>query len=228
MLSVYFIYMEYRILKRQAIMMRKKGMSYSQIKQSINVSKSTLSNWLYPMPLSEERIKELRDNSPMRIERCRNTKRLKREAKLEETYRWSANEIGKLSKREFFLCGLFLYWAEGGKTQNGTACLTNTNPNMLKFFLQWLDIFNIPMSKIRVHLHLYSDMDVKKQEKFWSEELKIPLIQFKKSYIKYSLSSDITYKNGFGQGTCTVLVYSTDLSSKILMGIKYIQDSFEF
>jgi len=214
--------------KQKAIVMRKKGMSYSQIKNKLKISKSTLSGWLYNMPLSEKRIKELRDFSPIRIEKYRNTMRKKREEKFKKAYEVISQKIGKLTKREIFLSGLFLYWAEGGKTKNGTTCLTNTNPDMLKFFINWLKIFNIPKEKLRPHLHLYSDMNIKKQEKYWSKELGIPLKQFKKSYIKKSLSSAITYKNGFGQGTCTVSVYLTDLTAQVLMGIKYIQDTLVF
>ena len=69
--------------KSKAIELRKKGMSYSQIKAELGISKSTLSGWLSDMPLSEKRIKELRDFSPMRIERCRNTKMKKRQDRLD-------------------------------------------------------------------------------------------------------------------------------------------------
>ena len=55
-------------LKTKAITMRLSGMSYSQIKEVVPVSKSTLSVWLENYPLSQERIRELRDLSPKRIE----------------------------------------------------------------------------------------------------------------------------------------------------------------
>lgn len=49
-----------RIDKNKAIKMRESGMSYSQIKAELGVSKSTLSLWLRDLPLSDERIRELR------------------------------------------------------------------------------------------------------------------------------------------------------------------------
>ncbi len=206
--------------------MRKKGMSYSQIKEKLNVSKSTLSSWLYNMPLSAKRIRELQADSPIRIEKYRNTMRAKREKKFAEAYQEMSQKIKKLSSRELFLAGLFLYWAEGSKTTNGAVGLTNTNPNMLKFYIRWLELFGVTRNQLRVHLHLYSDMDIKKGEKYWSKELSIPLSQFRKSYIKDSKFSSITYHNGFGRGTCSVIVGSARLSEKVLMGIKYIQDNF--
>ncbi len=212
--------------KQKAILMRKSGMSYSQIKEKLNVSKSTLSGWLYNMPLSEKRIRELQADSPIRIEKYRNTMKAKRDKKLLEAYIEMSQKIGKLSKRELFLAGLFLYWAEGSKTTNASVGLTNTNPSMLKFYIRWLELFGITNKDLKVSLHLYSDMNIKKQEKYWSKQLHIPTSQFRKSYIKKTLSTSITYHNGFGQGTCTVMASGARFFERVLMGIKYIQDNF--
>lgn len=210
--------------KQKAIAMRKKGMSYSQIKEKIEVSKSTLSGWLYDMPLSEKRIRELQADNPIRIERYRNTMREKREAKNKIAYQNIAKRIGKISDREFLIAGLFLYWAEGSKTKNFAVALTNTNPKMLILFIRWLKFFNVSKSKLKVHLHLYSDMNIKKQIRFWSKTLDIPISQFRKPYIKKTKLSSITYTNGFGQGTCSVIIENGIVSAQVLMGIQYIQD----
>ena len=69
--------------KQKVLEYRKEGFSYSQIKEKLKVSKSTLSGWLCDMPLSEERIRELQADNPIRIERYRNTMRTKREARLD-------------------------------------------------------------------------------------------------------------------------------------------------
>ena len=211
--------------KQKAIIMRQKGMSYSQIKDELNVSKSTLSSWLHGMPLSEKRIKELRDNNPIRIERYRNTMRAKKEARLNEVYKKVSKDINKFSKRDLFLAGLFLYWGEGTKASNCSVVLTNTNPAMLKFFIKWLKLFDIKNKDLKVKLHLYSDMNVKKSLNFWSKELKIPINQFRKSYIKKTNLKSITYKNGFGKGTCCVMFEGRDLWEYIIMGLKYISNT---
>lgn len=210
--------------KQKAITMRKKGMSYSQIKDSLKISKSTLSNWLSSMPLSEKRIRELRADSPIRIERFRNTMKTKRDVKNKIAYDRIAKKIGTISQREFLIAGLFLYWAEGSKTKTFAIGLTNTNPNMLILFIRWLEFFDIPKTKLKIHLHLYSDMNIKKQINFWSKTLDIPISQFRKPYIKKTTLSSITYTNGFGQGTCSVIVEDGKLTSEVMMGIQYIQD----
>lgn len=208
--------------KQEAIKLRQKGYSYSQIKEKLGVSKSTLSGWLSEMPLSEKRIKELRDFSPQRIERYRNTMRAKKESRLKEVYERVSKDIGKFSKREIFLLGLFLYWGEGTKSAICSTQLTNTNPAMIKFFIRWLELLGVNKRDLKVKLHLYSDMNIKQAIDFWSKELKIPINQFKKPYIKETKLKSITYKNGFGKGTCCVIFEGRDLWEYILMGLKYI------
>lgn len=208
--------------KQKAIAMRKRGMSYNQIKEKLGISKSTLSGWLYNMPLSEKRIRELQADSPIRIERYRNTMRAKKEARLKEVYEKVSKDIGNLSKRDLFIAGLFLYWGEGAKSTSSSTILTNTNPAMLKFFLNWLKLFGVERKSLRVKLHLYSDMNIKKGIDFWSKELKIPKSQFRKTYIKKTSAKSITYKNGFGKGTCNVIFENRLFWEYIMMGLKYL------
>lgn len=210
--------------KQKAILMRKKGMSYSQIKEKIKVSKSTLSGWLSGMPLSEKRIRELRDFSPQRIERYRNTMQKKREARLLGVYHKVSKDIGKFSKRDLFLGGLFLYWGEGTKMKNCSVEFTNTNPDMIKFFLKWLQFLGVKKERLKIKLHLYADMKTEKGIDFWSKKLKIHRRQFIKPYIKKTYLTSINYKTGFGKGTCCVMFHNRDLREYILMGLKYISE----
>ena len=67
-------------------------------------------------------------------------------------------------------------------------------------------------------------MDIKKSVAFWSKELKIPIKQFRKPYIKKTNLKSITYKNGFGKGTCCVMFDNRDLWEYIIMSLKYIAE----
>lgn len=210
--------------KQKALRLRKSGKSYSQIKQLVGVSKSTLSYWLKNMPLSDDRVKMLRDWNANRIEKFRNTMRQKREDRLSKTYSEEKIKILPLSERELFLAGLFLYWGEGGKTAEARLTISNTNPAIIKFFIRWLGLFKVPKSKLRIYLHLYKDMHIKKEMIFWAKILDIPLQQFQKPYIKNSALSGLTYKNGFNHGTCNAIIGDARLSERVLMGIKAISD----
>ena len=202
-------------------------MSYSQIKKILKVSKSTLSLWLRNYPLSKQRIRELRDWNEQRIERCRETKRKKKEERLNQFYKEQKKLLFPFNKREFFLAGLFLYLGEGKKSDLFELSLSNTDPSIIKFFIAWLlKSLLVPKEKIKIHLHLYNDMDIKKEVEFWSKTLDIPLNQFTKPYIKKTSSSRINHKGGFGHGTCNAKVGDARLTEKVHMAMKAIADKY--
>jgi len=213
--------------REKALSLRKQGMSYSQIKKILKVSKGTLSLWLRNYPLSKERIGELRGRNEKRIEKFRETMRKKREKRLQEIYGIQKKLILPLSNKELFLAGLFLYWGEGKKSDSTKLSISNTDPSVIKFFITWLTkSLKVRKEKLKVQLHLYRDMDIKKEVQFWSKSLNIPLNQFSKPYIKQSSSVRINHKGGFGHGTCNAGIGNARLSEKILMGIKAIADRY--
>ncbi|OFZ79368.1 MAG: hypothetical protein A2583_02725 [Bdellovibrionales bacterium RIFOXYD1_FULL_53_11] len=208
--------------KSKAIELRKKGYSYNQIKEILSISKGTLSDWLKDYPLSDKRIKELRDNNPKRIENYIRTMTKKRNEKFSIAFEKAKGDIGKITKRELFIAGFFLYWAEGGKTTRHTITLTNTDPAMLKVYIKWIESLRVPKEELKVKLHLYKDMNEDREIRFWSNELGINKSKFNKTWIKDSKMSDLTYKNNFGHGTCNVILNNTTIAMYVLMGIKFI------
>lgn len=208
---------------QKALALRKEGLSYSQIRRIIKVSKSTLSLWLRKYPLSKKRINELRAWNERRIERFRETMRCKKEARLQEAYITQKKALLPLKKKELFLAGLFLYWGEGTKSTMDRLSISNTDPSVIKFFLTWLNkSLNVPEQKVRILLHLYDDMDVDQEIKFWSNILKIPLEQFARPYIKKTSSKSINHKGAFGHGTCNATICNVPLAEKVFMALKAI------
>lgn len=215
-------------LKQKAIALRLKGMSYSQIKKYIGVSKSSLSLWLKDYPLSEDRLRSLRDFSEIRIEKFRRTMQIKSEKRYSDAYNKEKTECLPLSNKELFVAGLFLYWGEGMKGLKRSLGLYNTNPQMIKFGLFWyIKILKVPPEKIKIKLHLYSDMNVAEEMNFWERKLKFPLSRFSTPYIKQTKKADISNKGGFGHGTCGLLVNDVLLKEKVLAGIAAIADYYE-
>lgn len=206
--------------------MRKDGASYSQIKRRVPVSKSSLSLWLRDMPLPEARLRELRDFSATRIERYRNTRRKVREDRWTAVRAKAKQDIGLLSERELFLAGLFLYWGEGGKTKVATTALSNSDPAMIRFFMHWLAALGVPKEKLKVHVHLYSDMDIALELEYWSNVLALPMSAFRKPYIKKSKRADITYSQRHVHGTCNLIYDNRDVSEYILQALECIREDF--
>ncbi|MBL4644688.1 MAG: hypothetical protein JKX80_02360 [Candidatus Pacebacteria bacterium] len=214
--------------KELALKLREQGKTYSEIKECISVSKGTLSLWLRDKPLSDERMREVRDFSEKRIENYRNTMRQKREKVLLRAYCIAKQDIGKLSRRDIFIAGLFLYWGEGSKQDCAEIGLSNTDPAVLKFFLKWLNVLSVPKNRLRIRLQLYSDMCIEKEKQYWSRELKISKSQFRKPYIKKSKLSDITHRQGgFGHGTCVILYGSREINDYVLQSMEYLRKTVE-
>lgn len=220
-----------RVLDRQRVIeLRKRGKTYSEIRKELGIPKSTLSDWLSTYPLTSEQILLLEKNKKRKkylsIEKVRLTKKKKRESRISFLYEEAKNRWMPLSQRELELAGIFLYWGEGRKGLDGPLSLNNTDPQVITFTLYWLQgILKIPKEKIRVYLHLYSDMDVAQEIKFWSQELQLPMSQFGKPYVKDSKKTNIDHK-GFGHGTCGLAVNDIRLKEKIMTSIKTIADHY--
>jgi len=213
--------------REKAIRLRKKEMSYSQIKEALGISKSTLHYWLKDYPLSKKRIRELQGDSERRIENFRETMRKKRESRLLSFYEEQKKIIFPMSKRDLFIAGLFLYLGEGTKTTASTVSVSNTNPSVLLLFIQWLvKCFDVPHDKIKARLHLYKDMNVYRETLYWSRILDVPAYRFNKPYVKSSRTTDITYHREFTHGTCNVIFENARILERILMSLKAIFDHY--
>lgn len=222
--------MAHTLLRQKAIELRKQGKTYSEIRKRLGIAKSTLSDWLRGYPLSEKELALLesskKNNKFLSIEKTRIVKQKKREARIQKAYEQQKQELLPLTLKELAIAGMFLYWGEGQKRMNGPIGINNTDPKVVKFSLYWLTkVLMIPKEKIHIYLHLYSDMDQNSEIAYWSKQLKIPRIQFAKPYIKTSTRDGLTHE-GFGHGTCALIVSNVLLKEKVMMGIEAIADLY--
>lgn len=220
------------ILREKVVKLRtQKNFSYSQIRKKLNVPKSTLSGWLREFPLSEERILELRrkgwKKGEASRERFRETMRKKREARYNEIYKRQRTGLVNLSKDSIFVAGLMLYLGEGSKRNRNTISLANTDSMIIKFFIKWLnDFLDISKEKIKVQLHLYENMDIKKEEKFWINELNLSETQFYRPEIRKLKKSSFSYKESFRHGTCSIYVCNTEKKMELMATIQAFLDLY--
>jgi len=200
----------------RALELRKKGWSYSAIKTELDISKSTASNWLHKYPLSHEQLDKLQFHNEHRIEAFRTTMAKKKQELFDNAVRDQEITIGELTEKELYLCGLALYWGEGGKTLYSNLTFANTDPRMIKFFLIWLrQAIHYPDDHIKTKLHLYKDMNIEEETEYWVAITGLGLDHFSKPYIKKTTLKGLTYKTR-GHGTCNV----------IASGLKYARPTF--
>src|SRR3989344_4152695 len=95
-----------------AIDLRKKGFSYDDIKNELNIPKSTVVSWIKNIKLEENQIQKL-ENKKLEAARKNSQKRVVKVLKLVEEIRaTSIKSINKISKRELWLMGIALYWRQ--------------------------------------------------------------------------------------------------------------------
>jgi len=201
-------------LKIQAKLLRKKGLSYGEIKHRLGVSKSTLSFWLKSFPLTEKQRKKLYTKQVGILNLGAQSQKNRRQREVVEIIANAKAEINKpVSFNAYRLFGAALYWAEGSKGR--MFQMTNSDPNLILFWVNWLNkIFGISPGSLKAKLNIYPQQNERHIKQFWSELTNIPLKNFGKSYVK-PLSKN--YKtNNLYYGTMRIEVpKSTNLRHRV-------------
>lgn len=205
--------------KQIAIELRKKGLSYKQILQKVNVSKDSVSRWCRDIILTPEQMEELLHRKLKGSEKGRiigaKKNQEKRTKEIETMLNEGINEIGELSKRDRFLIGIALYAGEGGKKNLQFA---NSDPKIINFMMTWFREFcNVPENKFRGAIWIHDNLDANKAKEFWSNLTKIPHHQFYKTYIaENKVNSRKIRKNIHKFGVFSIQYSNTKAHRKIL------------
>ena len=211
--------------RREAIKLRKRGKTYTYIRACLGVSKSTLSYWIRDVELTPEQREKINKNTKAKqIEAYIKTTRERRKQIIQNYYNEAQRELGPLSTRDFLTAGLFLYLGEGSKSDYSQVCISNSDPSIIRFTIFWFTkILGIKKEDIRVALHLYKDMDIEQELKFWRQITGIAKKQFWKPYIKKTFSQKINHPT-FGHGTCKIYYGSAKLKNEVMAKIRVILD----
>lgn len=183
--------------KEKAIKLRKEGFSYNEILRQVPVAKSTISLWLRSVGLSEkqkQRLTEKKIKAALRGALSRKKQRIELVQKIKKD---AVKDVGSdISQRELWLIGTALYWAEGSKEKEEKPGLgisfINSDPFMIKFFLNWLlKILKLPNKRIKFEIYIHENHKVRLPSiiKYWANitnfnESCFSTVYFKKNKIK--------------------------------------------
>ena len=175
---------KYSQLKTKAIKLRRKGLSYNEIRNEVKVAKSTLSLWLKTVPLTAEQRERLYTKSILILARGPQSQKERRIREIAKIINAAEKEIClPISFETYRLIGAALYWAEGNKTKKFE--ITNSDPNFILFIVKWLEkVFGIRPTRLKVNLNIYSQQNDQDLKQFWSQLTGIPLENFGKSFVK--------------------------------------------
>ncbi len=223
--------------KKEALELRKSGLSYNQISDRLNIPKSTLSTWLKNIYLSEKSQSKLNTHIySTRIIKLieRNRKKTEVAQKKHENIRKIAkHEAKKLEKNPLFLTGLALYWGEGYKKGSQgskwkSIDFANSDPEMIKvmmkFFLKFLPITK---NDIKVQLMLHNpDTDIESIV-FWKNITGLDDKNFFKTSHAISKSSKNKSVNLLQYGTIHIRINNVTLFFKLMGWIDFIKEKFK-
>ena len=161
-----------RFKKGIAIELRRKGLSYSDIQNSINVPRSTIAYWLKDIELSDEQAEKLKAKRSA-VAKSNSQKRVARIlSETEEIKKSSAKEVGGITKRELWLMGIILYWRSGNNNDLKKGVnFTTSDPELVRLFLKWLqDVGKIKDEEMMFDIFVGKDRknSVDKIKNHWS------------------------------------------------------------
>jgi hypothetical protein len=225
--------MYYPEIKETALKLRQNGVSLGDIAKKFGVSKSTASFWCKDIILTKAAIKRIKTlGNTKSVQGLLRYSEFKRKERMERNILQRKEGIvilGTLSDRDILMIGLGLYWGEGYKYENCELGFTNSNPDMIRFYFKWLELWNVKKDALifRLTINEFFKKEENNIKNFWINFLGVKKKQFSKTtFIKTKLKKASLKNKEKYKGILRVKVRrGTYLRNKILGAIEHISKS---
>jgi hypothetical protein len=128
---------------------------------------------------------------------------------------FSFTEPKTLEKGILFGIGLGLYWGEGQKRGKSGLRLSNSDPKLIKKFIEFLEkFFAIDISRLKISIQIFEDISPKKALDYWVQELNLEKTQFYKPVV-LKVRGNGTYKYKSEYGTAILYFNNVKLKQRI-------------
>lgn len=128
-----------------------------------------------------------------------------------------------LYEAELYGMGLGLYWGEGTKANKYSVRLGNTDPLLIKKFIEFLEIIcGINRRKLRFGLQIFNDIEPHSALRYWMDKLEIFESQFQKVIITPARGVG-TYHHKNQYGVITVQFHNKKLRDAICQCIENLK-----
>jgi len=180
--------------------------SVSEIAKRLKCSAGRIDYWLKKYDIQKRSISEAvyqswnPDGDPFSIRAPRNT----REAIL-------------------FGLGIGLYWGEGTKANKNSVRLGNSDPALIRKFIDFLTTFyRVDRGRLRFGLQIFGDMEKERVQKFWADHLEISKKQFYPSIVITPYRGVGSYRRKTRHGVLTLYFNNKKLRDTICGAIEQI------
>jgi len=133
------------------------------------------------------------------------------------------NKPKNLNDAFLFGLGVGLYWGEGTKSNKHSVRLGNTDPDLIKKFIEFMEkIYNADRKKFQFGLQVFSDMNPQSALNFWAKELNVNHKKFYKVIVTPARSLG-TYKNKTKHGVLTINFNNKKLRDAICKDVEKLR-----
>ncbi|MFF7378955.1 hypothetical protein ACIP4Q_21745 [Streptomyces massasporeus] len=194
-------------LREKARELRLQGLTYDQIEVELGCSRSSVSLWVRDLPKPERR--DPTEQAKLAAQRRWEHELAVRDEERQQTKEAAKQAISELSSRELFVLGVGLYWAEGTKdkphARRERVTFVNSDPNMIRVFLAWLDLLEVDRSHITYRVMIHESADVEAAENYWAEITQTDRAPYGKTTLKRHNPKTVRKNTGDDYRGCLVL-----------------------
>jgi hypothetical protein len=121
-----------------------------------------------------------------------------------------------IREAQLFGLGLGIYWGEGNKLNKNAVRVGNSDPAVLKTFINFLEkFFCVKKDDLKFHLHTFSDIDIEDCYNYWVDQLGVNRDQFYKPTVTITGKLG-TYRKKSEYGVITIYYGNTKLRNKLV------------
>lgn len=194
--------------RERARELRARSWTLQDIATELGVAKGSVSVWVRDVeftPKPRNRGHPGHQPHPLRVKKLAEIEQCRAEAEAEYSH-MSVDQLDSFA--------LGLYAGEGAKTP-GAVSMANTNPLLLRLFVDWLRRnFEIDEDRLRARLYLHEGLDLEAATAYWSAAISIPERQFQRPYRAVADPSRRRTKHERG---CLTIVYHCSVTRRRVM-----------
>ena len=216
-------------LKKQTQFLRKKGKTYSEIKDRLgaNIPKSTLSYWCEDVRLPawyDDKIKKLNNKNLSKAQKIAwASNKNKRETFLKHVEDEALKVVSFLDKANLKIILAALYLGEGAKWRGHSGLmLGSSDPDVILLYMELLNrCYDIRPIELKCRISYRADQNIKKLESFWSKITGVPLNNFYKTKPDPRTIGKKTQNKEY-KGVCVLTCKGTDIQLELEQIVKIL------
>lgn len=205
----------------QAVELRKRGFTYDEIAKIVDVSKSTVFNWLstetWSVRVKVDNQKRAANENKKRISLLNKARSNQHKRLFEEAARSAVTEFKHYKKDSLFVAGIALYMGCGDRTEGSIIRVTSSRMGVHRIFILFAEEYlGIPKDKIRFWLLLYPIHKEEACMRAWSRRIGLSLGHFHRSQIAKNVSKKASLHSGVGN----TIIGGTVLKQKLMTWVE--------